>query len=282
MDKGRKAGGMKRKASPKEDEFQEQQRQRRKMQHEQEQRRRMKKEQDQEFERGNRRQMADCCEFTVLEYQAKLIFLEFCEQTLQQFRDLESIVLGYCGWDISLEVQRSNPIDVETLDNIYYGLNRILYIQTKDVNDCPPISKQFPHQYHFWSWNPETSKLLLQDKIEAIKRYPGYWGFTLDQNEKPVQPTLYVTSRWRKKGEFYSFTLSNPTSNIKVCEGEASSKEIKLFLAMLIPDPVLWGKSRRRTTWLPEDFNQVNESEFISEVDEPMKSLYLVTLKVVF
>lgn len=115
----------------------------------------------------------------------------------------------------------------------------------------------------------------------------------LERNPNPRELKLLVIPTKSKKAGCYFFTLSLPhvkvcegitfsNSHVKVCAGEESDTGIEVFLGMLVADPVVFGKPRRRTAWLPDDFNGVHETEFITVVQEPMKTLYLVTLKLLF
>lgn len=89
--------------------------------HEQ-QRRRMQKEEDQKSEFLRKKQMEECRDFKVQEYESKLIFLRYSREGNLLSADMEYIVLGYCGWNISITEQRSTPIDVDNSKVSIMGL----------------------------------------------------------------------------------------------------------------------------------------------------------------
>jgi hypothetical protein len=135
----------------------------------------------------------------------------------------------------------------------------------EDKVDRPPMSKQLSFKYNLWSWNAETSQLLSHAvwKTGAIKlESTRQWEVKLERNENPPELKLLVMPRKSKKASCSSFTLSLPhvnvcegitfsNSNVKVCAGEESDTGIEVFLGMLVfSDPVVFGKPRRRTTWL--------------------------------
>lgn len=213
-------------------------------------------------------------ELKVIEYEARKIFLQVCNQFKFPLVNVDSIILDYCDWNILVKEQISNLIDVERLANIYYGEDQKLHITTKDSRDSPPKCSLSPFVFKLWNWNSDTTTLLPDAKEVPNANANRLLHLSCDGEE------FSIIRGWTKGNiteNLYAIHFTD--NNAKFCIGKLSPKEVIIYLAKLIADPVLLGKPRQKTLWNPDDFTYIAGRKHIL-VQEPMKKLYLLTVRI--